>query len=101
VCIVITAKSSGGNLNPAVSTGLVVGGALEPYKAALYAAVQILGAVAAALLAAGVNLDAQLNPPGLDSWGDANAQPRAAGLSFLTRRAALCSFSRLRALTCS
>ena len=43
VCIVITAKASGGNLNPAVSLALVVVGAMTPFKCALYCLVQVLG----------------------------------------------------------
>jgi aquaporin Z len=41
---------SGGAYNPAVTVGLVVGGKLPPIKGAGYIVVQVLGAIAAALL---------------------------------------------------
>ena len=75
VCIVLTAKASGGNLNPAVSAGLAVVGALRPSEAVLYGVVQVLGAFCACILAAGVDLDDNLDVVGFGDWGDDNTKP--------------------------
>eukprot|EP00900_Chrysochromulina_parva_P006843 jgi/Chrpa1/1615/Chrysochromulina_OHIO_Genome00010725-RA len=75
VCIVITAKASGGNLNPAVSAGLAVVGALPPMKAVLYGVVQVLGALCGAILAGVVDLDDNLDPVGFGHWGGENTEP--------------------------
>eukprot|EP00900_Chrysochromulina_parva_P003929 jgi/Chrpa1/13537/Chrysochromulina_OHIO_Genome00002712-RA len=70
VCIYMTAKYSGGNLNPAVSAGLCLTGILPPFKAGLYAVAQISGSIAAAFLAAFIDLDENLDAAGLDNWGE-------------------------------
>ena len=75
VCIVMTAKASGGNLNPAVSAGLSVVGALPPMKAVLYGIAQVLGAVCGAILAGVVDLDDNLDPVGFGHWGGENTEP--------------------------
>ena len=70
VCIYMTAKYSGGNLNPAVSAGLCLTGVLPPFKAGLYAVAQISGSIVAALIAAFIDLDENLDAAGLGNWGE-------------------------------
>lgn len=75
VCIIFTAKPSGGHLNPAVSVGLCITGAIKASHAALYCSVQVVGAIIASLLSAGVDLNSADVPHGLSSWADDNAGP--------------------------
>lgn len=80
VCIVMTAATSGGNLNPAVSFGLLLAGELWCGRALCYMVAQCLGAIAAAMTASGVDVvvDAYGNVQervGLESWAISNVGP--------------------------
>ena len=80
VCIIMTAQTSGGNLNPAVSFGLFLAGELWWARALCYVAAQLLGAIGAAMTAAGVDVTVDAygnvqNRMGLESWGISNTGP--------------------------
>ena len=64
VVIYVTAAASGGVVNPAVATSLLAVGEMSAAKWAVYVAVELLGAVAGALLAALADPTAPL----LSSW---------------------------------
>ena len=79
VCIVMTAKASGGMLNPAVSLGVLTAGAMPIVRCLLYCITQSAGALLASLIAAGVHVSIDgtdvTGPPGLDAWGDGHKGP--------------------------
>ena len=75
VCIVITAKASGGMLNPAVAVGVLTAGEMPLGKCGLYCLVQVFGALMAALLAGSIHTECF---PALDGSGKETCAARNA-----------------------
>jgi glycerol uptake facilitator-like aquaporin len=77
----MTAKASGGMLNPAVSAGVLVAGEMPPARCAIYMVAQLAGAAFAALLASLIHVHCTLDgtvcqaAPGLSGWSLSNVGP--------------------------
>jgi glycerol uptake facilitator-like aquaporin len=80
VCIFMTAKVSGGQLNPAVSYGLLAAGEMPASTCVLYCLVPLLGATLAALFAGAIYVEidpvsGNATAHGLQDFGDDNTGP--------------------------